>query len=294
MLTKNFVVIGGDLRQVHLANTFAKKTQEYNVYGMFLDEKADLSPHVRYSSDIRLVFPQSDIIVFPLPMLDVNDNINTPFSKSTRSFEECLDYISPESLVFGGMIPERIHTAAKKKGITLIDYYKREEFVVLNSIPTAEGAVEIALTETPSTLFGSRCLILGFGRCAKTLAKLLVAFGAKVTVAARSFSDLAWAEVYGCQSIHLSDLTEHLDHADIVFNTIPSIVLDRGTLTKLNHDCLVIDLASKPGGVDFEAASELGIKTIWALSLPGKVAPLSASEIILNTITNILGERRVL
>jgi len=42
--------------------------------------------------------------------------------------------------------------------------------------------------------------------------------------------------------------------------------------------------------VDFDAAKELGIKVIWALSLPGKVAPVTAGEIIKGTVINILQE----
>ena len=60
---------------------------------------------------------------------------------------------------------------------------------------------------------------------------------------------------------------------------------------RIRKDCLVIDLASKPGGVDFKAASELGVKVVWALGLPGKVAPISAGRIIADTVMNILSER---
>ena len=49
-------------------------------------------------------------------------------------------------------------------------------------------------------------------------------------------------------------------------------------LEKINKDCLIIDLASKPGGVDFDKAKELGIKTNWALGLPGKVAAKTAAK----------------
>ena len=37
-------------------------------------------------------------------------------------------------------------------------------------------------------------------------------------------------------------------------------------------------------------ATELGKKVIWLLSLPGKVAPKTAGEIIKDTIINILNE----
>ncbi len=43
-------------------------------------------------------------------------------------------------------------------------------------------------------------------------------------------------------------------------------------------------------GVDFEAAARLGVRVIWALSLPGKTAPVTAGESIKNTIYNMLSE----
>jgi dipicolinate synthase subunit A len=53
---------------------------------------------------------------------------------------------------------------------------------------------------------------------------------------------------------------------------------------------LVIDLASKPGGVDFEYAQYKGIKTIHALSLPGKVAPVTTAMYMETVIYNIIKE----
>lgn len=139
------------------------------------------------------------------------------------------------------------------------------------AIPTAEGAIEIAMSETPITLHLSRCLVLGYGRIGKILSKMLAGIGAKVTVEARKFADLALIEGHGYEAIHMNDLKENIGGFDVIFNTIPSMVLDEDTLKKIRKDTLVIDLASKPGGVDFEAAKQLGIRVIWALSLPGKV-----------------------
>ena len=41
---------------------------------------------------------------------------------------------------------------------------------------------------------------------------------------------------------------------------------------------------------DMEAAKDLGVKVIWALGLPGKVAPVTAGNIIKETICNIFSE----
>ena len=74
---------------------------------------------------------------------------------------------------------------------------------------------------------------------------------------------------------------------------MPARVLDRARLADLDEGCLVIDLASKPGGVDFEGAAQLGVKVIWALSLPGKVAPVTSGKIICDTIYHMLQEREL-
>lgn len=150
------------------------------------------------------------------------------------------------------------------------------------------------MEELPISLFGSSCLIVGHGRIAKALMRILRGLGANVTVAARKYGDLAEIEAEGCHAVHIAALAGRVSSADVVFNTVPSRVLTRETLSRLRRDALVIDLASKPGGVDLGAAAEMCIKTIWALSLPGKAAPISAGEIILETIGNCLSEKEVL
>ncbi|MEG0692813.1 MAG: dipicolinate synthase subunit DpsA, partial [Oscillospiraceae bacterium] len=124
------------------------------------------------------------------------------------------------------------------------------------------------------------------------LSRMLSCMGAKVTVSARKFSDIAWIQVNGYSSIHTCDLAEVISTQQLIFNTVPATVLDENLLSQVKKDCLLIDLASKPGGIDFDTAKRLGLKTIWALSLPGKVAPISAGKIIFDTIQNIESERR--
>ena len=168
---------------------------------------------------------------------------------------------------------------------------EREELAVLNAVPTAEGALQIALEELSTTIFGQKVLIIGLGRIGKVLAMYLKALGADVTVAARSYSSLAWAQIYGSEPLRIAQMNEVIGKFGLIINTAPSTVIDRAALGRVSAEALIIDLASKPGGVDFEAARQLGRKTIWALSVPGKVAPVSAGEIIASTILNILEER---
>ena len=159
-----------------------------------------------------------------------------------------------------------------------------------NAVPTAEGAIEIAIAETPFTIHGSKSLVLGYGKIGKILSKDLYALGAQTYVEARKYADLAMIEGHGYEPLPLDNLKDHIHEFDIIFNTIPSLILDDEILTKVKKDALIIDLASKPGGIDFDAAKTYGLKVIWALSLPGKIAPVSSGAIIKDTIMNIIKE----
>ena len=95
-------------------------------------------------------------------------------------------------------------------------------------------------------------------------------------------------EGHGYEPLPLDNLKDHIHEFDIIFNTIPSLILDDEILTKVKKDALIIDLASKPGGVDLAEAERLNIKTIHALGLPGKTAPVTAGEIIAESIIDTL------
>ena len=232
-----------------------------------------------------------DCIVLPLPVSSDNVMVNTPFYKQSLPLDNLLSAIKEGGVIFGGSITPEAASLFNKHNLETIDYLEREELSVMNAVPTAEGAVQIAMEELATTLYGRSVLILGMGRIAKVLIRILTGFSCKITVAARKYSDLAWAEVYGCKGVHIRSLEPALEDAEVLFNTVPSLLLNGERLMRLKKDCLLIDLASKPGGVDMRTAADLGIKTVWALSLPGKVAPVSAGEIIASAILNILTER---
>lgn len=289
MQEKIFAVIGGDLRQAYLANRLAQRG--YRVYGVLFDKDVELSSKVVSTAGPKEALRVANVVVLPLPISTDGRTINAPFSKEELEIAKCLKMIEPGTVVLGGRVTGEIAAIAHSEGFEITDYLEREELAVLNAIPTAEGAIAIAMNELPTTIFGRNILITGFGRISKVLARILVAMGANVTVAARRYSDLAWIQIYNCRAIHISALEDVVGDADLIFNTVPAVVLDEGILSRLSRNCLVIDLASKPGGVDFDTARSLGIKTIWALSLPGKVAPVFAGEAIKESILNILDER---
>ena len=140
------------------------------------------------------------------------------------------------------------------------------------------------MENSPKTIHNSKCLVLGFGRIGKILAKMLHGIGAEVYCEARKQQDIAWIQVYGYEAIHLNEVNNYLGNFDFIFNTIPYLILDKSNLKLVKKECILIDLASKPGGIDFEEANRLHLKTDWALALPGEVAPKTAASYIYKII----------
>ncbi len=283
----NFAVVGGDLRQIALAEMLIKDGHTVYVCAM-----GDHSPAGADTIEIAsFKTSELDYVILPLPLCSESGNINCPFANSPLALKDLLGCINPTTQVLAGLVKPDAKTLADSLGIEITDYYEREELTVANAIPTAEGAIQILLEELPITINRSKCLVIGYGRIGKMLASLLKSFGANVTVAVRKYSDMVWLDANGLNGVFSSELDQRLPEYDFLVNTVPAMVIDERSLKLLKPECLCIDLASRPGGIDFKAAGSLGIKCIWALSLPGKVAPISSGRAIKSTILNIIKER---
>ena len=281
----SFAVLGGDKRQAALAESIA--ADGYTVYAWGFD-RLDLSESVR-KTDLAEAVSKCVNIVLPLPVTQDGVFLNAKYTDEKVRLDEGLAELMLHKQVFGGKMGKLFATSDLWYSIDTCDYYAREEFAVRHAIATSEGAIEIAVREYAGTLNGGRCLVAGFGRIGKALAWMLRGMGACVTVSARKPEDFAWIELYGYEAIR----TDHIGHSgsyDVVFNTIPAMVFNRRLLAKMRPGTLLIDLASEPGGVDFPSAGELGIPTVHALSLPGKVAPKASGEIIKNIIYSVMEE----
>lgn len=287
-MNRTFFIVGGDLRFAALADVLAENNR---VFAVGFDRTAIMSDKVQTSDSVFSLNERADCIVLPLPASADGITVSTPFSGRNISLESLTHIIKENGILFGGMISPKVREMFESRNIAVFDYAQREEFAVMNAVATAEGAVQAAMEELASTLSGRKILILGAGRIAKVLIDVLSGFHTDITVAARKCSDLAWAEVYGCHSVHINDMDDVLDGFEVIFNTIPAVILDENRLKRIDRNCLVIDLASKPGGVDLETAGMLGVRALWLLSLPGKVAPVTSGKVIADTIRNILSER---
>lgn len=280
-----FGIIGGDMRQGKLAELLAKDGHKVHMFGL---EKLPDPPNLPRAENLKEAL-KADCVILPLPVREDN-GLNMPFGANQCSLEELAKTLQPGQIVCAGMVPPYLALAAGEKGVRLYDYFAREELAIATAVPTAEGAIQLAMEELLITISGARVLIIGYGKLGKALAPRLSALGAHLSVAARKCSDLAWIEASGWKPEHTENLDGRLGRFDLIINTVPVRVLGEKQLLELDKNCLCIDLASRPGGIDFETAAQLGVKVIWALSLPGKVAPVTAGKAIRDTVYNILQE----
>lgn len=280
---KNIWVVGGDPRQAALAALLADDGHSVHTYALERGEGMKCEPSMDGAD-------RADCVVLPLPAAGADGALNAPLAAERHGLEEVLDKLRPGQLVCAGMAGEDLSEMAEARKLLLRDYFAREELAVLNAIPTAEGAIQIAMEELPITLHDARVLVAGFGRLGRALAPRLRALGARVWVSARRYEQRAAAESMGLGSEGVDRLPDWLCSYDLVFNTVPAPVLGVEELAALKEGALVIDLASRPGGVDMEAAAALGVRVIWALSLPGKVAPVTSGRYIKDTVYHIMEE----
>lgn len=286
----NFAIIGGDLRAVKLASILAEEGNIIYTYGLEKAEELKNNHNVIMCDKLnKAIKDDVEVVIGPIPFSSNGEKINTPFSDNKISIRELMHSLNAKILIAGSIAPN-VYDMANDEYIEIIDIMKREELAVLNTISTAEGAIEIAIANTNKILHGSNVLILGFGRIGKVLARKLAGLSTKVTCAARKDEDLAWIKAYGHMATNINLLGENLSQYDIILNTVPHLILNQELLNYVKEDCLLIDLASNPGGIDKRAAKNRQLKLIWALALPGKVAPITTAEFIKDTIYNILKE----
>lgn len=288
MNIKQISFVGGDMRLIHLIEFFSKEDYEIRIFG-FDKYNMNLS-NVKKCETLAETINDAQVVIGPLPFTSNGETLNAPFSSLPIQVNDIANLLNSTQVLICGRIDKNLSTVFEQKNIRVIDVLEREEFAVLNAISTAEGAIQLAMENSQLTLHNTKILVSGFGRIGKILCKMLEGIGADVYCEARKFSDIAWIKAYGYNPIHLKELDEHIKEFNLFINTIPSVVFDKDRIDKMNENSLFIDLASKPGGIDVEYGKQKNIDIILALSLPGKVAPITAATHLKETIGNIFEE----
>lgn len=291
MKTLEIAVLGGDKRMDFAARELVRLGYSVRQWGRSEGDNASV-----FSKNAREWLADADALMLPLPSSLDGTHLWTPLCKADEGLRmETLFCAAPEKVWLVGRFGETLCHRAKEKGIRCIDYFESEILQLKNALPTAEGAIEIAMRELPVVLDGTSVAVIGYGRIGEVLSLKLKALGANVTVYARRPQVCTHAELLGCLSRRIcGEISLSFDtNTRVIFNTVPSRLFTREILQTLPRECLIVDLASLPGGVDMRAAEELGIRAVWATALPGKCAPESAGIILGQTVHSILHDTTV-
>lgn len=310
----NFFIIGGDKRNLFLAKKLSKDGENVKVFGFDrindeffannnikkitnekellneLEEREtqakskeierkteaeckELPRETIFENNLKIDKQNKKLIIGPIPYSTDGKTLYAPFCNKKLDID-----LLKDKKIIAGKIPKE---AADKESIDILE---NEYFTIKNTVPTAEGAIAKAIELTEINIDKSNIMVLGFGRVGKTLCYKLKNLGANVYAEARKERDLAWIDVFGYNAIPLEKINENICKMDIIFNTIPELILDKSKLILMNEKTLIIDLASKPGGVDFESANKMGIKAILYSGIPGKIASEYEAELIKEVI----------
>lgn len=281
-------VIGGDARYIELIRQIQKNPDTtIDLVGFGSLEQGFIGCNQVEFEELK---PEEiDAVILPITGTDEKGNVEPVFSSETIQLsKEWFARLNKSAVVFTGIANKYLKETAEEANIELISLLNRDDIAIYNSIPTAEGAIMMAIEHTDHTIHSSHITVTGFGRVGHTLANKLHALGAQVTVGSNNLRELARAKEIGMEAYPLDQLPDKVEHCDLMMNTIPAPVIDRTVIEKLPSQCVILDLASKPGGTDFQFAKRRGIRTILAKSLPNVVAPKTAGKILADVIQKIM------
>lgn len=296
--------VGGDLRQLYLAQILISAGHSVRILGITQEDCQNLVACDTFCSKCRQIdfYPcvkvqeavsDSDLILGPIPLTTNGTDITCSYPHFQLSLEELLSCLTPAQYLIAGMIPSFVEQRLNRQNINSYDYLKNASFARLNAIATAEGAISYAVEHSTGNLHLSQVLILGYGTCGSLLAEKCKGMNAHVTVTGRREETRALAVSSGFQYRELQepDFARTLEQYNYIFNTIPDVVLDKSLLSHVSAECTIVDIASAPGGLDYQYADSHGLNTFLYLGIPGKIAPKASAQILYDIILNRLKER---
>lgn len=283
---KSIAIIGGDMRLKHLADIIISKNISTYCYGVTpMYQKAVIADHLYEALD------NSTVIVCPIPISNDQEHINALENKEDLTIEHLKHGLKPYHILIGGKFSPAFKEFCCTNKISHYDLMENEAFVINNAIATAEGAIMEAIQLSPVNIHNSNCLVLGFGRCGSVLADRLSNLHGKLSILVRRESQAAIVAACGYNYFYENELKQKVSESDFIFNTIPSLILDKNTLSFVNKNAVIIDIASAPGGLDYDYAKSEGLKAKLCLGIPGKTAPLSSARYIYENVERIVKGR---
>ena len=280
----SFAVIGGDKRNIYLSNMLEKDGNDVRRFGF----DRCFFERIPERANIYEAIEGAQYIIGPTPCSGNNLNLNAVYSSFPILIEDLFRLIKPTQTFFAGHVKEDIAELAKKHEVNCVDMLLWEELARLNAIPTAEGAIKIAMENTEFTLHSSNVMVVGYGRIGTILCKMLAGIGARVYPVVLTREEAAVARGFGYSPVLYEAMDECLCGMDVIFNTVPKVLFDKRNIKLISRDGLFVDVSSVPHGINSGAAKKAGVRVLFSGSLPGAVAPMSAAKYMRESICHYI------
>lgn len=255
---------GNDKRQKYLGNMLAK-------YGFKVFDVPGMEECIK-DSHSSLPLEQCEDI-------SGNEILLLPVAASKETLAGIIPFIHSGTYIIGGVLPDYLIDICNSEHAMLLDYMKIPEIAIQNAVATAEGAICEAIKAGSINIQSSKCLVTGYGRCGTVIADKLNCLKADVSILTIESEDIARAAANGYK-IASGDFSGY----DFIFNTAPAPVITPGRINTMKGSCIIIDIASKPGGTDFEYCKNRGITAKHCLGLPATYSPKTSAKIIFDEI----------
>jgi dipicolinate synthase subunit A len=266
-------IVGGDEREREIARLAAETGATVRAYGFpFADGGI---PGVTQAASAAEAMRDARYALFPIPGLAADGALYAPATdEKIVPDEELLRLLGAGAHVILGASDDRLRAAAAATGVELHEYESDKELMLMRAPAIVEGALALAIESTDVTIHANEVGVVGQGNIGSLLARTLAALGAHVNVFARNPVQRAAAYAAGAAPHTLEELPEAASRLALLYSTVPAPVVPRDVLERMVPGSVVIDLAAPPGGVDLDAARELGLTGIWARGL-GRRAPVT-------------------
>lgn len=286
---KQIVVFGGDQRTIIMMQHFA--TAGFHVSAIGFEEYPFHHAHIKRETVQSVSFQHADAIILPVGGTNEQGKVVAPYAHASLFLTKpLLQSLRDDTVIYTGVANDYLKKLCETINKEYVSLFERDDVAILNSIPTAEGTLQLAIEHTDHTIHQAHTVVLGFGRIGMTIARLFKAVGAHVAVAARTAEQKARIIEMGCTFISFQQLVQQIHSYSLCINTVPSTVITSDVIDQMNQHTCIIDVASSPGGVDSLYAKQSGIRVIHALGIPGKTAPTTAGHILADVLIDLIRE----
>jgi dipicolinate synthase subunit A len=268
-------VLGGDGREVHIAERLASDGHEAVRYG----QVTVASNRVRVAASVGEAVRGTEWLVLPSPGLN-GDVIYAPGAPEPIVFDSALleQSAAREGGVVMGRSTPKLDEIARRMNIRIFQLKDDPGLPTRLSTGVAEGVMRLLIELTQRILREHRFLVIGYGVTGAVILDYLVAAHCTPQVAARHPRWLERARQCGAIPVAYDDRVDAMAAADIIINTVPSTSAIPPEAFARLRDRIVVDIASPPGGLDHEAARDAGVQVHWPRGLAGGRAPLTAGD----------------